>query len=49
MRAPFLRPLAATLLVAAALTPAFAQTPRGSAASCRTAIQCTRKSGAAVQ
>ncbi len=29
MRAPFLRPLAATLLVAAALTPAFAQTPAG--------------------
>jgi F-type H+-transporting ATPase subunit b len=29
MRAPFLRPLAATLLVAVALTPAFAQTPAG--------------------
>lgn len=29
MRAPFLRPLAATLFVAAALTPAFAQTPAG--------------------
>jgi F-type H+-transporting ATPase subunit b len=29
MRAPFLRPLAATLLLAAALTPALAQTPAG--------------------
>jgi F-type H+-transporting ATPase subunit b len=29
MRAPFSRPLAATLFVAAALTPAFAQTPAG--------------------